>query len=96
MIGGLKIVVVKDGRESEFESHFSDLRQIMRSKEPDCLVYALLKSRSYPRGYIIQEQYRDQAALDAHESSEHGAVYFPWIRALLESISVEYYDGVVS
>jgi hypothetical protein len=30
--------------------------------------------------------------LDAHESSPHGKVYFPKIRASLESITVEYFD----
>jgi quinol monooxygenase YgiN len=96
MIGGLKRVVAKEGREAEFEALFSDLRQIMRNHEPGCLLYSLLKSRSYPGGYIIQEQYRDQAALDAHETSGHGAIYFPRMRALLESITVEYYDRIVS
>jgi quinol monooxygenase YgiN len=67
----------------------------MREHEPNCLLYSLLKSRTNPRAYIVEEQYRDQAALDAHQSSEHGAHFFPKIRALLESITVEYFDAVV-
>jgi quinol monooxygenase YgiN len=54
-----------------------------------------LKSKKTPGAYIVHEQYRDQAALDAHEKSVHGATYFPKIRAILEHISVEYFDGVV-
>lgn len=95
MIGGLKIVQVKSGREAEFERLFAELRAIMRTAESGCLVYSLLKSKTKPGAYIVHEQYRDQAALTAHEKAPHGAIYFPQIRALLESISVEYFDGVV-
>lgn len=95
MIGGLKLVQVKAGQEKEFERLFAELRDIMRTAEPGCLVYSLLKSRQKSGAYIVQEQYRDQAALTAHEKAPHGAMYFPKIRAVLESISVEYFDGVV-
>jgi quinol monooxygenase YgiN len=43
----------------------------------------------------VQEQYRDQAALDCHQKSAHGARYFPLMRAIIEKIAVEYYDWVV-
>lgn len=95
MVGGLKVLRVKAGSEGEFERLFGELREEMRAQEPGCILYALLRSRDDPRGYIVQEQYRDQSALEAHERSAHGALYFPRIRAILESITVEYYDGVV-
>jgi quinol monooxygenase YgiN len=92
MVGGLKIILVKPGHEQEFESLFRELRAQVRDHEPDCLLYSLLRSRTDPRSYIVQEQYRDQAALDAHQSSSHGKIYFPRTRAILESITVEYFD----
>ena len=95
MVGGLKVILVKAGHEPAFESLFAELRQIMRDHEPDCLLYSLLKSRANPRSYIVQEQYRDPAALDAHQTSLHGKVYFPKMRAILETITVEYFDVVV-
>jgi len=67
----------------------------MRENEPGCLLYSLLRSRTNPRAYIVHEHYRDQSALTAHESSPHGKLFFPKIRAILESITVEYFDGVV-
>jgi quinol monooxygenase YgiN len=96
MVGGLKIILVKPGHEQEFETLFGRLREEMRKHEPDCLLYTLLRSRTDPRSYIVQEQYRDPAALAAHEASPHGQIYFPKIRALLESITVEYFDSVVT
>jgi quinol monooxygenase YgiN len=95
MVGGLKVLTVMSGREREFEALFAELRNEMRQHEPGCLLYSLLKSRKELCDYIVHEQYADQAALDAHTTSPHGAHYFPRIRALLEHMEVEYFDGVV-
>ena len=94
-IGGLKTIIVQDGREQEFESLFRELREAILKAEPDCLYYSLLKSRTNSRAYIVEEQYRNEAAFDAHQSSAYGRTYFPKIRAILESIQVEYFDVTV-
>jgi quinol monooxygenase YgiN len=60
MVGGLKNVVVNEGKVQEFEALFRELRETMRQREPGCLLYSLLKSRTNPRAYIVHEQYRDQ------------------------------------
>jgi quinol monooxygenase YgiN len=39
-IGGLKTIVVKKGRQQEFEQLFGDLRAAIRDREPDCLYYS--------------------------------------------------------
>lgn len=96
MIGGLKTIKVKLGHETEFEALFGELRAEMMRREPGCVLYSLLRSRTGSRSYIVQEQYRDQAALAAHETSSHGADYFPRIRAILDDITVEYFDVVAS
>jgi hypothetical protein len=33
--------------------------------------------------------------LDAHQSSPHGKIAFPKMRAIIDNITVEYFDGVV-
>jgi quinol monooxygenase YgiN len=95
MVGGLKIVQVKAGYIAEFERLFTELRSEMRKYEPGCLLYSLLKSRTRPGAYIVHEQYRNQAALDTHQKSAHGAKYFPQMRTVIEKIDVEYFNGVV-
>ncbi|MGD0133362.1 MAG: putative quinol monooxygenase [Bryobacteraceae bacterium] len=94
-IGGLKTILVKEGHEQEFETLFRELRAAIRDGEPDCLYYSLLKSRTNPRAYIVEEQYRNEAAFDLHQTSPYGKIYFPKIRAILESIQVEYFDVIV-
>ena len=95
MFGGLKIIQVKPGHEAAFERLFAGLRAEMRAHEPGCHLYTLLKSRKNPGAYIVQEQYTDEAAWQAHESSPHGAIYFPQMRATIEENTTEYFDGVV-
>lgn len=95
MVGGLKIVQVKKRHEAEFERLFAELRSEMRAHEAGCIIYLLLKSRTKPGAYIVHEQYRNQAALEAHQKSAHGAKYFPLMRAIIEKMEVEYFDGVV-
>ena len=84
------------GARKEFEALFEELRNEMHKHEPGCLLYSLLKSRKSSSDYIVHEQYADQAALDFHSQSVHGARYFPRMRALFDKIDVEYFDGVVS
>ena len=95
MVGGLKTVQVKAGHEAEFERLFEELREIMRVQEPGCILYSLLKSRTKVGAYIVHEQYRNQAALDAHQKTSYGSAYFPKMRAMIDSIDVEYFDGVI-
>lgn len=59
MVGGLKVIRVKPGNDAAFEALFAAMRDEMRTAEPGCLVYSLLRSRSDPRAYIVQEQYAD-------------------------------------
>jgi quinol monooxygenase YgiN len=94
-VGGLKTITVLDGHQQKFETLFGELRAAIAAQEPGCLLYSLLKSATNPRAYIVQEQYRDRASLKEHEQSEHGRHYFPKIRAILESISVEYFEVIV-
>jgi quinol monooxygenase YgiN len=94
-IGGLKTILVKEGQEQEFERLFAELRAAIRDGEPGCLYYSLLKSRTNARAYIVEEQYGDEAAFDLHQTLPYGKDYFPKIRAILESIQVEYFDVIV-
>jgi len=48
----------------------SELRDLTR-KEAGCLRFEVARSNSDPRVFALYEMYTDQAALDAHFSSEH-------------------------
>lgn len=95
-MGGLKTIRVKAGHAQEFESLFAELYDRVRASEPGCECYSLMRSRTDSNCYIVEEQYSNEAAWQQHQDSAYGAEYFPKIRALLESITVEYFDVKVS
>jgi quinol monooxygenase YgiN len=47
----------------------------VRAAEPGCLVYRPHRSTKDPDLFIFYEQYRDQAAFDAHRKAPHLAAF---------------------
>ena len=62
--------VAKEGKEEEVAELFRQLTGPSR-KEPGCLMYVVHTQNGKPRDFFIYEQYKDQAALDAHRASPH-------------------------
>jgi quinol monooxygenase YgiN len=63
-------VTVKAGTEDEVIKFFGPLTEASR-KEPGCLFYQAQQHRDDPRKFLVYEQYKDDAALEAHRNSEH-------------------------
>ncbi len=59
--------MAKIGRESEVAAIFEKLSAESR-KEPGCLMYQVHKHKTDPRRFFIYEQYKDDAALEAHRT----------------------------
>ncbi|PYV54888.1 MAG: antibiotic biosynthesis monooxygenase [Acidobacteria bacterium] len=66
--------VAKTGREAEVAAVFSKLTEESR-KEPGCAMYLVHRHRTEPRRFLIYEQYKDEAALEAHRSAPHFLQY---------------------
>lgn len=62
-----------DDRE-EIATILRELATASRS-EPGCISYIPHRVESEPDTIVIYEQYRDQAALDAHRAAPHFALY---------------------
>ena len=62
--------IAKTGREAEVAELFSHLTAESR-KEPGCVMYQVHRHRTEPRRFFIYEQYKDEAALEAHRNSSH-------------------------
>lgn len=90
VIGDLKHVIVKEGKESEFESLFRALATKAKAHDKGVNYYDLYKSEQ-PRTYVVMAQYEDKEALQRHQRSEHGEYYFPKIREVVEKIEVSYH-----
>ncbi|HET7207783.1 MAG TPA: putative quinol monooxygenase [Terriglobales bacterium] len=62
--------MAKAGRESEVAALFSKLTEESR-KESGCHMYVVHRHRTEPRRFFIYEQYKDDAALEAHRAAPH-------------------------
>ena len=62
--------MAKTGRESEAAAILEKLTGESR-KEPGCVVYQVHKHKTDPRRFFIYEQYKDDAALEAHRTTPH-------------------------
>jgi len=70
MIGLVATIKVKEGRTAEFEKTASELIKKVTENEKGVLLYVLFKAEE-PNTYVFMERYADQAALDAHFTTEH-------------------------
>ena len=62
--------MAKIGRESDVMAIFDKLTAESR-KEAGCLMYQVHKHKTDPRRFFIYEQYKDDAALEAHRTAPH-------------------------
>jgi len=60
----------KEGHENEVVDVFRKLEAASR-EEPGCLMYVVHRHLADRRRFFIYEQYRDEAALDAHRNAPH-------------------------
>ena len=66
--------MAKVNREGEVAGIFSKLTDESR-KEPGCIMYVVHLHKTEPRRFFIYEQYKDDAALEAHRAAPHFLQY---------------------
>ncbi len=66
--------MAKPGHEDEVAEIFGKLQTASR-QEPGCLMYIVHRHRTDATRFFIYEQYRDDAALEAHRKSPHFQEY---------------------
>ena len=73
---------VKPGTERQCQDILRALTEDTR-KEPGCVQYVAHHSTENPLNFAFYEQYRDQAALDAHRVSPH---YLRYIKGEIDAL----------
>jgi (4S)-4-hydroxy-5-phosphonooxypentane-2,3-dione isomerase len=66
--------MAKVGHEAEVANIFATLTEASR-KEPGCAMYQVHRHKTDPRRFFIYEQYKDDAALEAHRNAPHFLQY---------------------
>ncbi len=67
-------MLVKPGAEEKCKELIRILQEHSR-REPGCLIYVGHQSTEDPRRFFFYEQYRDQAALEAHRAAPYFKQY---------------------
>jgi quinol monooxygenase YgiN len=71
MIGVVAVLKAKEGSEKAFEEAFLAMAAAVKANEPGNLMYQLCKSRTEAGTYKVLEVYADDAAVEAHRTSDH-------------------------
>lgn len=66
--------MAKTGHEEEVVSTFAKLTEESR-KEPGCIMYLVHRHKTDRRRFLVYEQYKDDAALEAHRTTPHFLQY---------------------
>jgi quinol monooxygenase YgiN len=75
--------MARTGREADVAAIFSKLTEESR-KEPGCVMYQVHRHKTEPRRFFIYEQYKDDAALEAHRAAAH---FLQFVRKELPKIA---------
>jgi quinol monooxygenase YgiN len=87
-------MLVKAGTETKCKEYLRVLEEHSR-KEPGCLLYVAHQSTENPRKFLIYEQYKDHAALDAHRDSPYFKQYVRGgLDTIVESRTRELFHGL--
>ncbi len=70
-LGLLATITVQEGKNEEFETLFKGLTEKVLANEKGTLLYALHRSKSNPQEYMVMEQYRSAADIDAHGKTDY-------------------------
>ena len=93
----IKIVARRVVRADRIEAYQALARELVACSqaEPGNISYTLNQSVSDPRVHTMLEVWRDRAAIDAHNASEHFTRIVPQLGALVEQADpVELYTEV--
>jgi quinol monooxygenase YgiN len=77
-------LVIKAGREAEFERLQRELSELSHREEPDLIVYDVIKHRTKPRTYVVYGRWKSEAAFQAHMSAASHDRLVPPILACVE------------
>lgn len=80
-------LVAKAGFEVELEQTLQGLQDPSRS-EADCIQYDFHRDAEQARTFHMIEQWRDEAALTAHEATPHFQAALPFIERAAEKLTI--------
>ena len=88
-------LVVKAGKEADFERLQRELSQLTHEQEPDTYIYDVLRHREAARTYIVYARFKNEAAFQYHQTTPfHERLVPPIVECLEKPFDIEFFDHV--
>jgi len=87
-------LTAKPGKEAEFKEKMTAQAKRCLANEPGCLQFDVAQDPKNPTRFVMLEVYRDEAAIKAHQDSQHFKDFRPVVSELVAERRVEIYDVV--
>jgi len=95
MITFIATLLVKEGREADFEKVQVELSELTHAQEPDVLIYDVIRHTEISGHYVVYARFKDQAAFDAHMGIDFHDRLVPLIfDTLAEEMDLQFFEHV--
>lgn len=85
--------VAPSGKEDELLAQFAKLVPATRA-EPGCISFVVHQHPQIANRFAVYEQFRNQAAFDAHLQYEHTKAFVDWIHASGSVLHFEHWSDI--
>lgn len=82
-------LTVKPGKEAEFQEHMTAQARRCLANEAGCLQFDVAQDPKNPTRFVMLEVYKDDAAIKAHQESDHFKNFRPVVADLLAERKIE-------
>ena len=90
----LAFLTTKPGKEAEFQQHMTAQAKRCLANEPGCLQFDVVQDPKNPTRFVMLEVYKDDAAIKAHQDSQHFKDFRPVVGDLVADRKVEVFNMV--
>jgi (4S)-4-hydroxy-5-phosphonooxypentane-2,3-dione isomerase len=85
----LAYLTAKPGKEAEFQEKMTAQAKRCLANEPGCLQFDVVQDPKNPTRFVMLEVYKDDAAIQAHQDSQHFKDFRPVVSELVADRKVE-------
>jgi quinol monooxygenase YgiN len=85
----LAYLTAKPGKEAEFKEKMTAQARRCLANEPGCLQFDVVQDPKNPTRFVMIEVYKDEAAIKAHQDSQHFKDFRPVVGDLVADRKVE-------
>lgn len=82
-------LTTKAGKEAEFQEKMTAQAKRCLANEPGCLQFDVVQDPKAPTRFVMLEVYKDDAAIKAHQDSQHFKDFRPVVGDLVADRKVE-------